>query len=143
MKIIIINGPNLNLTGKRQKNIYGNVPFEDYLKKLRKDFPEMNIEYCQSNSEGDIIRKIQEADGLYDGILLNAGAYTHTSLAIADAIAAIDIPVVEVHISHIFQREAFRSNSVIAPYCKGMISGFGMESYRLGVAFFNEASSSA
>ena len=133
MKVLIINGPNLNLLGKREPGIYGNQTFIDYLDKLKAEFKGHQIDYFQSNHEGEIIDTIHSADCLYIGIVLNAAAYTHTSVAIADAISAISIPVVEVHISNIFKRESFRHHSMIAPYCKGSISGFGMDSYRLGI----------
>lgn len=133
MNIIIINGPNLNLLGKREPSTYGNLSFEEYLSKLKSVFSDINIDSFQSNVEGEIINKIQLSDGNYDGIILNAAAYTHTSVAIADAITAISVPVVEVHISNIYKREAFRHKSLIAPYCVGSISGFGLDSYRLAV----------
>ena len=133
MKLLIINGPNLNLLGKREKSIYGERSFGDYLEELRGMFPEVAIDYFQSNSEGAIIDKIQESDGVYDGIVLNAGGYTHTSVALPDAIAAVKVPVVEVHISSILARESFRHVSMIAPVAKGSIMGFGLDSYRLGV----------
>lgn len=133
MKIIIINGPNLNLLGTRQTSIYGNLFFEDYFQKLQKKFPEIEFELYQSNIEGELINKIQEKGFTYDGIILNAGGYTHTSVAIGDSILAITTPVVEVHISNVFAREDFRHTSLIAPYCKGSISGFGLDSYRLAV----------
>lgn len=133
MKILIINGPNLNLLGKREPTIYGNQGFEDYLKILRGKFSGEQIEYCQSNVEGEIINAIHAADGHYDGIVLNAGGYTHTSVSIADAIKAVGIPVVEVHISCILAREEFRHKSLLAPVCKGSIMGFGLDSYRLGI----------
>ncbi len=133
MKLLIINGPNLNLLGKREKSIYGERPFGDYLEELRGMFPGVAIDYFQSNSEGAIIDKIQESDGFYDGIVLNAGGYTHTSVALPDAIAAVKVPVVEVHISSILARESFRHVSMIAPVAKGSIMGFGLDSYRLGV----------
>lgn len=133
MKIIIINGPNLNLLGTRQTSIYGNLFFEDYFQKLQKKFPEIEFELFQSNVEGELINKIQEKGFTYDGIILNAGGYTHTSVAIGDSILAITTPVVEVHISNVFAREDFRHTSLIAPYCKGSISGFGLDSYRLAV----------
>ncbi len=136
MKIIIINGPNLNLLGQRETSIYGNVSFEEYLKKLKKDFPEIDIEYYQSNIEGDIINKLHETGFSYDGIILNAGGYTHTSVAIADAVKAIETPVVEVHISNIFAREEFRHVSLIGAYTKGSVIGFGLESYRLALKSF-------
>lgn len=136
MNILIINGPNLNLLGQREKNIYGEQTFEDYLGLLRKTFPEDNIDYYQSNVEGEIINKLHDARGKYDGIVLNAGGYTHTSVAIADAVAGIQVPVVEVHISNILAREEFRHVSLIAPKCAGSIMGFGMDSYRLAVESF-------
>jgi len=133
MKIIIINGPNLNLLGIREKNIYGDSSFDDFLPKLKYAYPNHHIEYFQSNVEGEIINKLQETGFTYEGIILNAGGYTHTSVAIADAIAAINTPVIEVHISNIFAREDFRKTSLIAPNCKGSISGFGLDSYRLAI----------
>jgi len=133
MKIQIINGPNLNLLGKREPGIYGDMPFEKYLKLLKEHFENTEIEYFQSNVEGEIINKIHETGFSYDGIILNAGGYTHTSVAIADAIAAVNAPVVEVHISNVFAREDFRHVSLIAPNCLGSISGFGLDSYRLAV----------
>jgi len=139
MQILIINGPNLNLLGKREPEIYGSQTFDDYLQILRKIFPDLTIDYFQSNHEGEIIDILHQSNGQYDGVVLNAAAFTHTSLAIADAIAAIKTPVVEVHISNIFKREAFRHHSFIAPYCKGSISGFGLDSYRLGILSFINA----
>lgn len=136
MNILIINGPNLNLLGKREPGIYGSETFEGYLSKLRAQYSDVNIDYYQSNVEGEIINKIQEADDKYDGVLLNAGGYTHTSVAIADAIGAVSVPVVEIHISCILAREAFRHVSLIAPKCKGSIMGFGLDSYRLGLLSF-------
>ena len=136
MNILIINGPNLNLLGKREPEIYGNKTFTGYLEELRKLFPDDHIDYFQSNYEGDIIERLHKADEIYDGVVLNAAAYTHTSVAIADAIAGISIPVVEVHISNIFKRESFRHKSYIAPYCKGSISGFGLDVYRLALLSF-------
>jgi len=133
MKILILNGPNLNLLGKREPSVYGNASFETYLDTLRESYPELDISYFQSNSEGLIIDKIHEVGFLIDGIILNAGAYTHTSLALADAIAAITTPVVEVHISNVFAREAVRHHSFIAKNCKGSISGFGFKSYKLAI----------
>ncbi len=129
MKILIINGPNLNMLGTREPDIYGSRTFESYLAELREMLDGEEIEYLQSNHEGDIIDWLQEAEA--DGIILNAGAYTHTSLAIADAIAAISVPVIEVHISNIAAREPIRHKSLIAPVCKGSISGFGLQSYFL------------
>lgn len=136
MKLLIINGPNLNLIGKRETGLYGTQSIEAYLKKLRKNYPDISLIYFQSNIEGEIIDAIQKAGLLYDGIILNAGGYTHTSVAIADAVKAVAIPVIEVHISNIFARESFRHISMIAPYVKGSITGFGMESYRLAVENF-------
>jgi 3-dehydroquinate dehydratase-2 len=136
MKLLIINGPNLNLLGSRETAVYGDQSFEAYLKKLRKHFHEISIEYFQSNIEGEIINAIQNAGFLYDGIILNAGGYTHTSVAIADAVKAIKTPVVEVHISNTYAREPFRHTSFIAANVKGIIIGFGMESYRLAVESF-------
>lgn len=133
MKLLIVNGPNLNLLGKREPGIYGTDTFESYLQTLRATFPNVEIGYYQSNSEGALIDCIQQADGVYDGIVLNAGGYTHTSVALADAIGAVQIPVVEVHISCILARESFRHVSMIAPKCKGSIMGFGLDSYRLGI----------
>lgn len=138
MKLLIINGPNLNLLGKREPSIYGNQTFIEYYEQLKLEFSAIELDYFQSNHEGELIDRIHQADGKYEGIVLNAAAYTHTSVAIADAIAAVGVPVVEVHISNIFKREEFRHHSRIAPYCKGSISGFGLDSYRLGIlSFFN------
>jgi 3-dehydroquinate dehydratase-2 len=133
VKIQIINGPNLNLLGVREKSIYGNTDFETYLEDLRKLYTNVVIEYYQSNVEGEIINKLHEVGFSFDGIVLNAGAYTHTSIAIADAIAAINTPVIEVHISNVYKREEFRHSSMLAASCRGVIAGFGMDSYRLGI----------
>jgi 3-dehydroquinate dehydratase-2 len=133
MKIQIINGPNLNLLGVREKSIYGNTDFESYLERLRKHYVNIEIVYYQSNVEGEIINKLHEIGFSYDGIVLNAGAYTHTSIAIADAIAGINTPVIEVHISNVYKREEFRHSSMLAANCKGVIAGFGMDSYRLAI----------
>ncbi|MEG1553515.1 MAG: type II 3-dehydroquinate dehydratase [Rikenellaceae bacterium] len=133
MKILIINGPNLNLLGKREPSIYGNMSFEEYLESLRVHFSGVEIEYFQSNVEGEIINALHQADSVYQGVVLNAGAYTHTSIAIADAIGAVSLPVVEVHLSCILSREEYRHISLIAPKCKGSIMGFGMQSYMLGI----------
>jgi 3-dehydroquinate dehydratase-2 len=133
MKIQIINGPNLNLLGVREKSIYGDSDFESYLGKLQEQYPETKISYYQSNVEGEIINKLHEVGFSFDGIVLNAGAYTHTSIAIADAIAAIKSPVIEVHISNVYKREDFRHHSMLAASCVGVIAGFGLNSYRLGV----------
>lgn len=136
MKILIINGPNLNLLGTREPAIYGNETFEGYLQQLRTQFAQVQLDYFQSNIEGEIIDSIQKADKTHDGIVINAGGYTHTSVAIADAIGSIATGVVEVHISNILSREAFRHTSLISPKCKGSIMGFGMDSYRLGILSF-------
>ncbi len=133
MKIQIINGPNLNLLGKRQPEIYGKAGFGEYLEILRDLFKDMTLDYFQSNVEGEIVNKIQETGFDYDGIVLNAAGYTHTSVSIADAVAAVPAPVVEVHISNILKREEFRHKSLIAPVCVGTITGFGLDSYRLGI----------
>ena len=138
MKILIINGPNLNLLGKREPGIYGSESFDDYLPKLRGAFPNAEIEYYQSNVEGLIIDKMQEVGFSYDGIVLNAGAYTHTSVALHDCIRAITTPVVEVHISNVHSREEFRHHSMISGACKGVIAGFGLDSYRLAVSALTE-----
>ena len=133
MKIQIINGPNLNLLGKREPDIYGSSSFEDYLIKLREKYPDVQIDYFQSNIEGEMINKMQEVGFCYDGIVLNAGAYTHTSIALHDCIRSIVAPVIEVHISNVHQREEFRHHSMISSACHGVICGFGMDSYRLAV----------
>lgn len=133
MRIQIINGPNINLLGKREPSIYGSESFEDYLVRLRARYPEVEISYYQSNIEGEMINKIHEVGFYYDGIILNAGAYTHTSIALQDAIRAVTAPVIEVHISNVHQREEFRHKSMISCACKGVICGFGLDSYRLGV----------
>ena len=133
MKIQIVNGPNLNLLGVREQGIYGSESFESYLSKLREQYPDVEIEYYQSNVEGELINKIQEVGFSFDGIVLNAGAYTHTSIALHDCIRAIKCPVVEVHISNVHQREDFRHHSFISAACKGVICGFGLNSYRLAI----------
>ena len=133
MKVSIINGPNLNLLGKREPNIYGSVTFEDYLTSLKKEFSKIEFDYFQSNIEGEIIDKIHKVGFSYDLILLNAAGYTHTSVAIGDAIKSINTPVIEIHISNTFSREDFRHKSFITPAAKGLIIGFGVDSYRLGV----------
>lgn len=135
-KIQIINGPNLNLLGTREPSIYGNKTFGAYLDELRARYPECEISYFQSNIEGEMITKIHETGFSFDGIILNAGAYTHTSIALHDAIKAVTVPVIEVHISNVHARESFRHHSFLSPVCKGVIAGFGMESYRLALAFF-------
>ena len=134
MKVIIINGPNLNLLGKREESIYGNVSFEDYFIDLKNDFPRLDLTYYQSNIEGEIINKLHEVGFSYDCILLNAGGYTHTSVAIADAIASITTDVIEVHMTNIYSREEFRKNSLLSVNCKSMICGFGLKSYRLSLS---------
>jgi 3-dehydroquinate dehydratase-2 len=139
MKIQIINGPNLNLLGKREPTIYGNTGFEDYLTVLSTKFEAVSLEYFQSNVEGEIINKLHEVGFSYDGIILNAGGYTHTSVAIADAIAAIEVPVVEVHISNIYAREEFRHVSLTGKNCKGVLTGFGMDGYRLAIEALSKA----
>ena len=136
MRILILNGPSLNLLGQRETNVYGNLSFEDYMDELIAGFPEFEINYFQSNIEGEIIDKLQTADLEFNAIILNAGAYSHTSIAIADAIKAIDTPVIEVHISNIMAREDFRHVSYLAPNCIGSIIGFGLESYRLALLHF-------
>jgi 3-dehydroquinate dehydratase II len=136
MKIIIINGPNLNLLGKREPEIYGAATFESFLATLKSKHPTIELEYYQSNIEGELINKIQEVGYSYDGIILNAAAYTHTSIGIGDAVKAITTPVIEVHISNTFSRETFRHQSYISPNTKGVIIGFGLKSYELAVASF-------
>ena len=136
MKILILNGPNLNLLGKREPEIYGTQTFEEYFKQLKVKYSTIDLEYYQSNSEGNLIDKIHEVGFSYDGIVLNAGAYTHTSVAIADAISGITTPVIEVHISNVHQREEFRHKSYLSPVCKGVVLGFGLKSYELGIESF-------
>jgi 3-dehydroquinate dehydratase-2 len=131
--IQIINGPNLNLLGKREPTVYGNQTFDAYLVQLKAQFPDVELKYYQSNLEGEIINKLQETGFTTDAIIINAGAYTHTSIAIADAIRSISVPVVEVHISNVFKRETFRHHSFLSEVCKGCIVGFGMDSYRLAI----------
>lgn len=138
MKILIINGANLNLLGRRQPEIYGNKSFEEYLEALRARYSEHSIDYFQSNIEGELVNRLQVADGNYDGVVLNAGGYTHTSVVLRDAIAAIATPVVEVHISSILAREEFRHVSLIASVVRGSIMGFGMESYRLAIEYLTQ-----
>ena len=135
-KIIIINGPNLNLLGKREPETYGNKSFDNYFKELVAEFPGMELTSFQSNVEGEIINKIQETGFSFDGIVLNAGGYTHTSVAIADAIAAIKTPVIEVHISNVYAREEYRHQSLMAKNCKGVIAGFGLDSYKMAINSF-------
>ena len=136
MKILIINGPNLNLLGKREPEIYGSTSFEDYFETLKTKFPDLDLYYFQSNIEGEIIDKIHEVGFDFDAILINAGGYTHTSVAISDAIAGVTTPVLEVHISNIYKREEFRHKSIITKECVGMISGLGLKGYELGIRFF-------
>lgn len=134
MKILIMNGPNLNLLGVREPGIYGSDSFESYLPKLRAKFPDVELEYYQSNIEGEMINKLQEVGFTYDGVVLNAGAYTHTSIALHDCIRSLRCPVIEVHISNVHTREEFRHHSYISAACKGVICGFGLDSYRLAVS---------
>lgn len=141
MKIIIINGPNLNLLGVRQPEIYGNQTFEDYLQTLTDKFPDVEIVYFQNNSEGALIDKLQEIGFSYDGIVFNPGGYSHTSVAIADAVSSIKTPVVEVHISNIYAREEFRRHSYISPSCKAVISGLGLLGYESAIHFFKQQAS--
>jgi len=135
-KLIIINGPNLNLLGKREPNIYGSLSFTEFLEEVKGKYPNVNLDYFQSNIEGELIDKLHEVGFTYDGIVLNAAAYTHTSVGIGDAIKAIETPVVEVHISNTFNREEFRHQSFISPNAKGVILGFGLQSYELAIQSF-------
>ena len=139
MDILIINGPNLNLLGKREPGIYGAESFEEFLEQLKEEYPNINIQYFQSNIEGEIVESIQNAENKYTAILLNAAAYTHTSVAIHDAIGAISVPVLEVHISNIYKREEYRHKSIISSKCVGMISGLGLKGYKLGLEYFLES----
>jgi len=136
-KILIINGPNLNLLGKREPSIYGNQNFEDYFKTLKRKFPKFNLKYFQSNHEGDILDMLHKVGFSYDGIVLNGGAFTHSSIAIADAIAAITTPVIEVHISNVYAREAFRHHSYFSKYCAGIMVGMGLKGYELAIRFWD------
>ena len=140
MKILIINGPNLNLLGVREPGVYGNQTFEEYFKSLKAKFPQAGLEYFQSNIEGELINKIHEVGFSYDGIIINAGAYTHTSVAIADAISAVKTPVIEVHISNVHAREEFRHKSFMSRVCKGVIAGFGMMSYEMALYYLLNSS---
>lgn len=140
MKIHIINGPNLNLLGKREPGVYGNQTFEEFYEKLKERFQGIELDYFQSNIEGEIVTRLQDTGFSYDGIILNAGAYTHTSVAIHDAIGAIKTPVVEVHISNVYAREEFRHKSLITSKCVGIISGFGLESYALAITYLTNKS---
>jgi 3-dehydroquinate dehydratase-2 len=141
MKIQIINGPNLNLLGKRETSIYGSQSFEEFLETLKKRFPDIQIDYYQSNVEGELVNKLHEVGFSFDGIVLNAGAYTHTSVAIHDAIGGIKTPVIEVHISNVYAREEFRHKSLITSKCAGMMTGFGMEGYALAITYINNLKS--
>jgi 3-dehydroquinate dehydratase-2 len=136
MKIAIINGPNLNLLGIREPGIYGRQTFEEFLKELREKYPAIQIEYFQSNVEGELVTELQRVGFSYDGILLNAAAYTHTSVAIGDAVSAIKTPVIEIHISNVAAREEYRLRSLIAPKCVGTITGLGLKGYELGLQYF-------
>ncbi len=136
MKILILNGPNLNLLGTREPEIYGSQTFEDYFQILQAQFPQHTLEYYQSNIEGELINKLHEVGFSYEGIVFNPGGYTHTSVALRDAIASITTPVIEVHISNPHARESFRHQSFVSPVCKGSIMGFGLDSYRLGISSF-------
>lgn len=136
MKLIIINGPNLNLLGKREPEVYGNAPFEDYFKELQQNYSDLKLEYFQSNIEGELINKLHEVGFDYDGIILNAAAYTHTSVGIGDAVKAIEVPVIEVHISNVYSREEFRHKSFVSPNASGIIIGFGLKGYELAIRSF-------
>ena len=133
MKLLILNGPNLNLQGRRDKSVYGAETFEEFIPRLRTLYPTHTIDYAQSNVEGELINLLHQADGVYDGVLFNAGGYTHTSVALRDAIDAVKVPVIEIHISNVSAREEFRHTSLIGATCIGTIAGFGLDSYRLGV----------
>ncbi len=136
MNLIIINGPNLNLLGKREPEIYGSQSFDEYFQELKNQFTNVNLQYFQSNIEGELVNKIQEVGFEIDGIIINAAAYTHTSVAISDAIAAVTAPAVEVHISNIYKREEYRHKSIISAHCQGMISGLGLIGYNLAIQYF-------
>lgn len=138
MHITIINGPNLNLLGKREPEIYGSQSFEDYLDELQQAFPQVELDHHQSNSEGVLINRVQDAGFSCDGVVLNAGAYTHTSLALADAVKAVPAPVIEVHISNVYARESYRHHSYLAPVCRGSIIGLGLSGYALAIRFLME-----
>ena len=133
MKILILNGPNLNLQGRRDRSVYGAETFEEFIPRLRAQYPSHTIDYAQSNIEGELIDALHKADGVYDGVLFNAGGYTHTSVALRDAIDAVSVPVVEIHISNVAAREEFRHVSMLAPVAVGSIMGFGLDSYKLGI----------
>jgi 3-dehydroquinate dehydratase-2 len=143
MKIQIINGPNLNLLGKREPTVYGNKSFDDFFQELKERFKDMDLHYYQSNVEGEIINKIHEVGFTFDGIILNAGAYTHTSVAIHDAIGGVKTPTIEVHISNVYAREEYRHKSLITSKCIGLITGFGMESYALALTYLMNNRSNA
>lgn len=144
MKILIINGPNLNLQGRRETRVYGTQPFGDFFVALQSRYPQVGLEYFQSNIEGELIDAVQQAEGRFDGVVFNAGGYTHTSVALRDAVAAVSVPVVEVHISSILAREEFRHVSLLAPVAVGSVMGFGLDSYRLGIeALLERARASA
>ena len=136
MKIQIINGPNLNLLGKREPEVYGSTTFEDYFRELKAEYPTVELEYFQSNTEGDLLDKIHEVGFSYDGIIINPGAYTHTSVALRDAIAGIETPVIEVHISNTHQREAFRHHSYVSAVAKGIVIGLGLKGYEMALRSF-------
>jgi 3-dehydroquinate dehydratase-2 len=136
MKLLIINGPNLNLLGTREPAVYGKQTFEQYFASLKTKYPALQLSYFQSNVEGELINTLHQADKNYDGVIINAGAYTHTSIAIADAVAGISTPVIEVHISNVFAREDFRHVSYLGKHCKGSVSGFGLMSYELALQYF-------
>ena len=136
MRILILNGPNLNLLGTREPSIYGTRTFEDYLRDLRAKYPDTPLDHFQSNIEGELIDRLHAAPGRYDGIILNAGGYTHTSVALADAVSAIATPVVEVHLSNLARREPFRHTSLLTPVCRGAVLGFGLDSYELALLHF-------
>lgn len=136
MKLLIVNGPNLNLLGKRETSIYGSQSFEQFFDELKKRYPDVELTYYQSNVEGEIVNKLHEAGFSLDGIVLNAGAYTHTSVAIHDAIAGIKTPVIEVHISNVYGREEFRHKSLITSKCVGLLTGFGLEGYAMAINYF-------
>lgn len=136
MRIDIINGPNLNLLGVREPEVYGNIGFDTFLAQLKSEFPSVDFHYYQSNVEGELINYLHDCGFVSQGIILNAGGYTHTSVAISDAVASISSPVVEVHISNIYAREAYRHNSLLSRHCKGIIAGFGLEGYRMAISYF-------
>ena len=133
MKLLILNGPNLNLQGRREKSVYGAESFEEFIPRLRTAYPSHTLDYAQSNIEGELIDMLHQAEGVYDGILFNAGGYTHTSVALRDAVGAVSVPVIEIHISNVASREEFRHTSLIGATCIGTIAGFGLDSYRLGI----------